>query len=395
MKFAHIADCHLGGWRQPELLELNTQTFKKAIDICIEEKVNFVLFAGDLFDSAFPAIETLKETFSEFKRLKESGIKSFLIAGSHDYSVSGKTFLEVLEKAGFCEICKYEENNEAIILKPSKYETVYIYGYPGKKSGLEVQQLKRIKIIEPYMNNFVILMLHTTISEAVNNMQIESISLSELPIADYYALGHVHINYEADFNGKKVVYGGPLFPNNFKEIEELKYGSFYIVEISGYLKIIKKEIKIIESELIEIQITNALNGTQKIISELKKRSLENKIVLLKISGKITQGKPSDINFKEIQEYVNKSNAFSFLKNTSGLEMERFELAIDTQKKDKDKIEEILIKDYKKENPSKYNDLIIPLIETLSMEKQEDEKTVIFESRLISEVGNILNIDIEK
>jgi len=72
MKFAHLADCHLGGWRQPELQQLNLESFKKAISICLDEKVEFVLFAGDLFDSAYPSIEVLKETFSEFKRLKEA-----------------------------------------------------------------------------------------------------------------------------------------------------------------------------------------------------------------------------------------------------------------------------------------------------------------------------------
>src|SRR3989344_5345087 len=110
MKFAHIADSHLGGWRQPELQKLNLESFKKAIDISIEEQVEFILFAGDLFDSPFPSIEVLRDTFAEFKKLKDAGIKAYIIAGSHDYSVSGKTFLDVLEKAGFCEISKFEEN---------------------------------------------------------------------------------------------------------------------------------------------------------------------------------------------------------------------------------------------------------------------------------------------
>ena len=122
MKFAHIADSHLGSWRQPELQKLNLDSFKIAIDSCIKEELEFILFTGDLFDSAFPPIEILKETFAEFRKLKEAGIKSYVIAGSHDYSVSGKTFLDVLEKAGFCEICKFEETNEGedkeIILKP-------------------------------------------------------------------------------------------------------------------------------------------------------------------------------------------------------------------------------------------------------------------------------------
>jgi exonuclease SbcD len=84
MKFAHIADSHLGGWRQPEMQRLNTESFRKAIDTCILEKVDFILFAGDLFDSAFPPIEILKETFAEFRKLKDAGIKSYIIAGSHD-----------------------------------------------------------------------------------------------------------------------------------------------------------------------------------------------------------------------------------------------------------------------------------------------------------------------
>ena len=144
MKFSHITDCHLGGWRQPEIQDLNFESFQKSIDISIEENVQFILFTGDLFDSAFPPIEILKKTFAEFRKLKDAGIKSFIIAGSHDYSVSGKTFLDVIEKAGFCEIPKYEETQNEVILKPSTYQTFKIYGYPGKKSGLEIPSLKKL-----------------------------------------------------------------------------------------------------------------------------------------------------------------------------------------------------------------------------------------------------------
>jgi DNA repair exonuclease SbcCD nuclease subunit len=117
MKFAHLGDCHLGGWRQPELKDLNFRSFQYAIDKCIKEKVDFVLVTGDLFDSAYPPIDTLKDTFREFRKLKEEKISVFLIAGSHDYSVSGKTFLDVLEKSGFCKnVVVFEEKNGFIYL---------------------------------------------------------------------------------------------------------------------------------------------------------------------------------------------------------------------------------------------------------------------------------------
>jgi len=54
MKFAHLGDCHLGSWRQPELQELNFLSFQNAIDKAIKARVEFVLIAGDLFDSAYP-----------------------------------------------------------------------------------------------------------------------------------------------------------------------------------------------------------------------------------------------------------------------------------------------------------------------------------------------------
>lgn len=396
MKFAHITDCHLGGWKQQELQQLNTECFRAAIDNSIKEKVEFILFTGDLFDSAFPPIETLKETFGEFKKLKESGIKSYVIAGSHDFSVSGKTFLDVLEKAGLCEICKYEENENEVILIPITHKTFHIYGYPGKKSSLEIQSLKKLKIKEPYEKNFRILMLHTTITEAIENqnLPIESISLSELPKADYYALGHIHMDFEHQHDGKPVIYGGPTFPNNFKELEELKGGCFYIIEVNGFTKVTKKEIKLKEVIGFEVEIEDAIIATQKILEEFEKSDLKDKIILLKIYGELKKGKPSDINYQEIRDYLNKKQVYSFLKNTSKLELKKTEdIQIEFQSKEMEKVEEVLIKKYEKENPSEFNHLIFQLIDVLNMEKQEAETNMTFEKRLIGEMSKFLGIEI--
>ena len=103
VKFAHLSDCHLGCWRQEELQRLNFESFQKIINKSIEEKVDFILIAGDLFYSAYPPIEILKDTFTEFKKIFDSRIPVYLISGSHDFSASGKTFLDVIEKAGFCK----------------------------------------------------------------------------------------------------------------------------------------------------------------------------------------------------------------------------------------------------------------------------------------------------
>jgi len=388
MRFAHIADCHLGSWRQPELQELNLESFKKAVEICIEEKVDFILFSGDLFDSAYPPIEILKETFSEFRKLKEVKIKCYIIAGSHDYSVSGKTFLDVLEKAGFCEICKFKEQESGILLKPCNHEGISIYGYPGKKSGLEVDDLRRISL-EP-TNNFKILMLHTTMASAKGNLPIDSISIEELPKADYYALGHLHLIHENKIKDNNyLIYPGPIFPNNFQELEELRGGSFYIIDVNGYVKLTKKELKLREVLAIELEIENALTATDKILKELENQNLSNKIVLLKLKGTIKQGKIADIKFQEIQNKAREKNIYSLLKNTSQLKTEESEIEIEVS--DIDKVEDMMIESFIKENVSEFNKFLPQLINSLNLEKQEDEKSMIFESRLLAEINKILNL----
>src|SRR3989344_6045962 len=226
MKFAHMGDCHLGGWRQPELKELNFHSFQRAVEICIREKVDFVLIAGDLFDSAYPPIDTLKDTFKEFRKLVDAKIPVFIIAGSHDYSASGKTFLDVLEKAGFCKnVSLFEERNGKILLEPTIYKDVAIYGYSGKKSSLEVEDIERIRL-QDAPGFFKILMLHTAIRDAVGALPIKAVDERLLPKVDYLALAHLHIIY----NKENRVYCSPIFPNNLAELEELEGGSFYIVE---------------------------------------------------------------------------------------------------------------------------------------------------------------------
>ena len=383
VRFAHISDVHLGGWKQQPLQDLNFQSFQKAISKCIESRLDFVLVAGDLFDSAYPPIEILKGAFAEFRKLKDAKIPCFIIAGSHDYSVSGKTFLDVLEKAGFCKnVTDYEELEDSILLNPTIYQNIAIYGYPGKKSGLEIDDLRKIKLNDtPGM--FKIFMLHTTIDKAKGTLPIDSLEIENLPKADYYALGHLHI----DFQYENFVYPGPLFPNNFQELEDLNHGSFYIIDTEAESSLQKIDLKIKQIEPIEIKIRNAITATDDIIAELNKRDIEDKIILLRVKGELEKGKNSDVKFQQIEEHAKKKGAYFMLRNTHDLKTKEVELEVDVQ--NTENIEEETVKVYSEQNPSDFNSLIPTLMNTLSLEKQEDEKSEIFTNRLLDGVKKVL------
>ncbi len=339
VKFAHMADIHLGGWKQPELQKLNFESFKKALDICINEKVDFVLISGDLFDSAYPSIEVLK-------------------------------------------VADFEEKENEILLNPIIHEGIALYGYPGKKSGLEINDLRKVKLNQaPGM--FKILMLHTTLDKAKGTLPIDALEADLLPKVDYYALGHLHM----DFQYENFVYPGPLFPNNFQELEDLQHGGFYIVHNGPHNSFNRIKVPIKEVVSFNIEINDALAATEKIISELEQKDLEDKIVLLRLKGELEKGKNSDIRFNQIEEFVKQKKVYFLLKNTRDLKTRELELEIDVE--DTGNMEEETIKIYSEENPSGFNDLIFQLINSFAIEKQEGETTDNFSNRLLEEAKKIL------
>ncbi|MFH1521833.1 MAG: exonuclease SbcCD subunit D [archaeon] len=394
IKFAHLSDCHLGSWRQEELQKLNFQSFQKILERCVEEQVEFILISGDLFDSAYPPIEILKESFAEFKKLHDAKIPVYLIAGSHDFSASGKTFLDVLEKAGFCKNIEnwQTEKDGRIKLKPHMHDDIAIYGYPGRKSGMEIEDLPRVYFDEVYP--FTIFMIHTTIKDVVGTIPMESIEKQKLPLANYYAMGHIHQVFETREANSCYVYPGPTFPNNFQELSDLQYGSFQLSEFDG-ANIKTQNIKIPLKEVVslEIEINNGLTATQQIIDELDKLNLRDKIVLLKLKGVLTKGKTGDIRFNEIEEFVDKKEAFVFLRNISSVKVQDSEFEIESFPTDNvENIERQIIGEYSRKNPADFNKHLPQLMTALSIEKNEDEKSTIYEDRLLSELKNILNID---
>src|ERR1700681_603363 len=101
-KFAHMSDIHIGafGNRQPELKELVLRAFDLAVDKCIDAGVDFVVIAGDTFDSNIPDLSSVKHAAAKILKAKEQGISFYVVYGSHDFSPNYSSIVDVLESAG-------------------------------------------------------------------------------------------------------------------------------------------------------------------------------------------------------------------------------------------------------------------------------------------------------
>jgi DNA repair exonuclease SbcCD nuclease subunit len=90
LRLLHTADVHLGarhadlGDQAAAQRERQFAAFKATIDLAIEEKVDIVLIAGDLFDSNTQPRRSVERVAAELRRLVGAKIRTVLIPGTHD-----------------------------------------------------------------------------------------------------------------------------------------------------------------------------------------------------------------------------------------------------------------------------------------------------------------------
>ena len=404
MKYAHIADCHIGSWADPKMRHLNTEAFIRAVDKCIAEKVDFILISGDLFNSSLPAIDSLKATVQKLRTIKNNKIPVYIIPGSHDFSPTGKTMIDVLCEAGLCKnVVKGEIHENKLKLKFTIDEKTgaKITGMLGKKGMLEKSYYESLDNTEIEQEpGYKIFMFHTALTELKPKSleKMDSAPVSLLPKGfDYYAGGHVHIVKEAELEGyKKIVYPGPLFPNNFREMEELGRGGFFIVEDDNARYV---PIQIYNTHKISIKCGNKSVEAvrQELLSEINKHEFINTIVLIRLEGILSSGKQSDLDFKEIFTMIYSKGAYFVMKNTSALASHELE-EIKVNARHADDIEAALIQEHigqikvKGMDTAKEEKLTKRLISLLENEKQEGERVYDFEARIIEDIDKVIDME---
>lgn len=401
MKFAHMADCHLGSWSShPEMKNMPLVAFENAIDQCIAEDVDFIIIAGDLLDTSLPGVDVLSKAAAIFHKCREAAIPVYLIAGSHDYSPTGKTMLSVFENAGLViDVAKYEEDNEKIQLKFTidKKTGAKITGLFGRKGSLEIDSFRKIdKSIEEGGDK--IFVFHCGIDEHSAMMGSSSVPVSLLPEGfDYYATGHIHIKKIYETIRGKVAFPGPLFPTSFDELENYDSG-FYIVEKKeNHVSIDWRSVKLFDTLLIERDATDKTPNEveSSVIDALGESSLNNTVVLVKLRGALKSGKPSDIDFKLIASKATDLGAIIMKKNISKLsssEME--EVAVDNIT-NLDELEKKIIAEHagrmKLSGKKDIEHLLLGLMNILKEEKGEDETNASYEEKIKENTKRLLEL----
>jgi len=401
LKFAHLADLHLGAWRESKITKLNFITFKKSVEFILNNNFDFVLFVGDIFNNAMPPIELVEQVILELKKLKNNNIPVYIVGGSHDYSNSGKSFLSLLEKVELLiNVSNYKSiNKKQLELIKTKNENLKLNlcGISGKKKNLDKNiylNLNKVKLEEDYFNLFL---FHCALDDFkpnfMKNLKVE-LKKEFLPKGfDYYAGGHIHTFMEGKYESKPISYSGCLFPNNFFEMVCEKPG-FNICEFNfenKKLSIERKEIKTYKTEYLKLEfnLESPVEARNKIFSKLEMLKIEGKIILLQFSG-IIEGKISDMQINKIVAELYDKGAYVVLKNTYKLtnsKMGDFEVILE---KDIENIETEIIKLNLKDSKTFEKDFnIINKVLNLNLSKNEEEKISQFEERIIKILDDVV------
>jgi exonuclease SbcD len=200
LKILHTADIHLGakfsvlGSKGASQREQLRTTFKNIISTAIDERVNIVLIAGDLFDANQQSQRNIDLVIEQFNLLNQNNISVCLIPGTHD-SLDSSSIYRKVDFEGKCSNLKIF-TDENISCKEYPELNLTVYGKPNLSNRSYVSPLKGLN--PSTSSKFHIAMAHGSfyIPEKIAGddhvFRLEEVKASGM---DYLALGHWHRVY--------------------------------------------------------------------------------------------------------------------------------------------------------------------------------------------------------
>ena len=235
--FLHAADLHLGApfrglralsdsWAN-RLLTAIPEAYDRVIDAALREKVDFVVVAGDIFDSARASYADYLHFFDGLARLDAAGIPAYLCTGNHDpftswqrdfFAFPGNTTMFSADRPSFA---LFERDGEPLCVLGGR--GYYNQTWPADKDIAQgVTRAAAEEALGPRaaVAPFGVAVLHT-------GLDLDHLKAPTDPAAllragfDYWALGHIHMKYaHPSWDDPRLVFSGCIQGRDVKETGE-------------------------------------------------------------------------------------------------------------------------------------------------------------------------------
>jgi DNA repair exonuclease SbcCD nuclease subunit len=225
-KFLHIADIHLGISRYRRFGTADrTRDFFEAWSDCLQRyaldaQVDFVLIAGDFFDTRRVEPQAMNHAMFGLMKLKDAGIPVIVVEGNHDQREASHQFswLRSLSRWGFIKLLEpFQEDDGTVRFDPWDERTgrgsfidldtadggFRVFGTTWYGTTVARQLPALVDELQKYRSpdRFNVMLLHTDV-EGQLNRPIPALPIAKInelkAVVDYLALGHTHKNFEID-----------------------------------------------------------------------------------------------------------------------------------------------------------------------------------------------------
>lgn len=238
IRFVHFADVHLG-FRQYGLSERAAdfvRAFDDAVDYCLRAAPDFVVIAGDLFDSKSIEPSTYAAADIALERLARAGIPVVANEGNHErwFRRGERSWLWQLSRHGRLRLLRqFDPLTGELQAEPWTSDRGFgaytdigaarIFGveYLGARLAAHLPEIgASLSAVPAGGQRAVVGLLHTGVDEAVH-LGVGGVTLDDLaPIrafTDYLALGHVHYEYHLPQRSPWIFNPGALEAHNILE----------------------------------------------------------------------------------------------------------------------------------------------------------------------------------
>lgn len=258
MKFVHAADLHIDsplrgldryeGAPVARLRGATRRALENLVALCIEERVSFLLLAGDVFDGNWKDFSTGLFFAAQMTRLREAGIPVVLVRGNHDAASSVTKNLRLPDNVRE--------------LSPKKPQTIDLVDASVCVHGQSFAQrvtTDDLALRYPDANRavFNIGLLHTSLDGREGHEPYAPTTFDVLKGKgyDYWALGHVHAR-EVLARDPWVVFPGNLQGRHARETGP-KGASLVTVEDGAVREVEHRALDVVRWEQLSVDASAA------------------------------------------------------------------------------------------------------------------------------------------
>jgi len=258
MKFIHAADIHLDsalhgleryeGAPVEEIRSATRRAFDNLVELAIDECVDFVLLAGDLYDGDWKDYNTGLYFMAHMGRLREAGIRVFIVAGNHDAASQITKHLRLPDN-----VTMFATDSPKSAVLDDLGVAIHGQGFASRSVTEDISLAYPQG--DPHLFN--IGLLHTCLDGKPGHEPYAPCTIDGLRSKgyQYWALGHIHKREEVS-REPWIVFPGNIQGRHIRETGP-KGCTLVTIDNGDVFEVIHRDLDVLRWSLCEVDVTDS------------------------------------------------------------------------------------------------------------------------------------------